>query len=121
MSDMKKRMLYKGIGLLFSTVPTAVTVISYFPLWHGEGAKSMLSGISLCLILICAVPIFRMIRGAWRTPSAPLVWFIVFLLFSALSRIAADIAVIALVGFISNLIGSLFFMLAKAEKENEEE
>ena len=26
-----------------------------------------------------------------------------------------------LVGFISNLIGSLFFMLAKAEKENEEE
>jgi hypothetical protein len=62
------------------------------------------------------VPIFRAIKRALASPSAPLLWLVIFLLFLSLSRIADDITVIAFVGFVSNLCGALFFRLAKGSE-----
>ena len=116
MSDTKRK-LFKLAGLIISTLPPLLAVLSYFPIWRERGAEAMLSGLSLCLIMMTAIPIFRAIKTAFKSPSAPIVWFMVFLLFFALSKIADDITVIAFVGFISNLIGALFFTVAKKEKK----
>ena len=48
-----------------------------------------------------------------RSPSTHTMWFIVFAVFFLLSKIADEITVISFVGFTTNLIGSLFFKLAK--------
>jgi hypothetical protein len=40
-------------------------------------------------------------------------WFILFVIFFLLSKIAHEVTVISFVGFITNLIGTLLFNLAK--------
>lgn len=121
MTDLKKRLFFNTLGLIFSTLPPFFAVLSYFPIWRERGAEAVLSGLSLCLILICAVPLIRTVKKALCSPSAPLIWFFVFILFFALSRIAEDITVIAFVGFISNLFGAIFFAIARRSQRGENE
>lgn len=124
MYDTKKQLILRILGLIISVIPPAIAVISFFPIWREGGAEVMLSGLALCLLLISAIPLFRTVKSVLRSPSAPIIWFIVFILFFALSKIADDITVIAFVGFVSNLIGAIFFNLAKKcgrIKENEKQ
>ena len=118
----KRRLVFSFLGLLISVVPTMLAVLSYFPVWQERGGGAMLSGFTLCLFLISALPAIRLFKRIFESPSAPLLWFIAFLLFSALSRIAREMTVISFVGFTSNLIGAYFFTMArKVVKRNENE
>ena len=112
----KKAILFRAIGLILSVGAPAICVLAYFPLWRDRGPTATLSGISLFLLVICSIPILRAIKSALRSPSAPIIWFIVFIAFFSLSRIADDVTVIAFTGFISNLIGAIFFCLARKEE-----
>ena len=120
MYNSEKGLLLKLLGLIFSTVPPIIAVISYFPIWKTKGAGEVLSGLALILILVSAIPIFRAIKRLLRSPSAPLIWLFIFIAFSLLSRIAEEVTVISFVGFISNLLGSLFFYLSRKGKENKQ-
>lgn len=112
-----KRALLRLLALLISTVPVAVAVISYFPLWRGEGAASVISGFSALLLALCALPLFRYVRDRLRSPSAHVMWLIIFLIFFTLSRIADEMSVISLVGFVSNLIASFIFRRTEDKRE----
>ena len=120
MSDKKltlnpKRIVLRVLGLLFSTVPVVAATLLYFPLWRERGGAAALSGGVLLLLILSAAPLFRFIREHLRSPSVTLLWLLIFLLFFALSNIAAEMTVIAFVGFIGNLIGSGLFLLARLE------
>ena len=121
MIDKRKSLIFGIIGLIFSTLPPLFATLSFFPIWKERGPEAMLSGLSLCLILISAVPIIRAVKRAVSAPSAPLLWFFLFVLFFLLSRIADDITVIAFVGFISNLIGALFFSISRKYGDKRDE
>lgn len=101
------------IGLVFCTVPVAAATLSYFPLWASRGAEAVLSGLALILILASLLPVFRAFRRLLRSPAVYTLWLIAFLLFFALSRIAEDLTVICFVGFVGNLIGAVFFKIAR--------
>ena len=116
--DPTGRLLFNALGLIFSVIPVAVAIFSYFPLWLGREDASILSGIALLLFAAALIPLYRYVRDALRSASAPLMWFIIFLTFLILSRIADEITVISFVGFLGNLAGSVFFRIAK-EKKNE--
>jgi Co/Zn/Cd efflux system component len=47
-------------------------------------------------------------------------WFISFLLFFSLSKIAEEMTVISFIGFTSNLIGAFFFKLGDRANTGEE-
>ena len=101
------------IGALISACPPILATLLYFPLWQRAGSGASISGISLLLLLIAFTPIMRILKRIFASPSAPLVWFCIFIAFYLLSRIANEVTVIAFVGFISNLIGSFIFNLSK--------
>ena len=107
------RILFNLLGILFSTLPPLFATLSYFPLWHGMGGGAILSGVSVLLLLLCFTPLFRFIKERIGTPSAPVIWLTVFITFFVLAEIAEEIKVIAFIGFVGNLIGALFFRLAK--------
>ncbi len=119
MNERNRTVIFKLIGLAISTVLPLSAVITYFPLWKERGAATMVSGISLCLILVSIIPIVRYLKYALKSPSATTVWFVLFVLFFFLSRIAEDMTVISMIGFISNLVGSFFFYLAKSKEEKK--
>lgn len=113
-----RRLLFNALGLFFSVIPVAVSIFSYFPLWIAREDASILSGISLVLAAMALVPCFRYVKEAMRTASAPVMWLALFIVFLLLSKIANEITVIAFVGFVGNLVGAVFFRLAR-DKGND--
>lgn len=109
----KKSLIFRALGVAFSTLPPLFAVLSYFPLWKERGSEVMVSGLCLFMILISVVPLIRAVKSLLKSPSAPFIWFLIFLVFFSLSKIADDITVISFIGFISNLIGAFFFSLAR--------
>lgn len=108
-----KRLLFNTLGVSICVIPVAVTIFSYFPLWIGREDASILSGVSLLLIGVALVPLFTYFRQILKSASAPVMWFILFVTFFLLSKIADEVTVISFVGLTTNLIGTLLFKLAK--------
>lgn len=120
--DKLKRLVFSVLGLLFCTLPVTLCVLKYFPVWVARGGETVFSAFTLVLILISAVPLFSFMKRVLRSPSAYKIWLILFIIFFLMSNIADEMAVISFVGFISNLIGALFFRFAansKARDKNE--
>lgn len=65
------------------------------------------------MLVICFIPLYKMIIRWLHSFSSYIMWLFLFLLFLGLSRIADQMTVISFVGFVSNLIGSFFFAAAK--------
>ncbi len=112
-----RRSLMRLIGILLSVIPPAAATLLYFPLWRDEGALSVVSGFTVLLLTLAAVPLFRYIRERFKTPSAHVMWLILFLIFFALSKIADEMTVISFVGFVSNFAASFFFRRGRDEVE----
>ena len=110
------------IGLIFCTVPPVAATLLYFPLWKERGAADSLCGFTLLLILLSLLPLIKTLRGIFHSPSSHTLWFVAFLVFFLLSKIADEVTVISFAGFIGNLIGAALFYLAKRGDglENEE-
>ncbi len=116
-----KRVLIKSLGIGICVIPVFSAILSYFPLWIKKADSCALSGFALCLILMALVPFYRQLLGVLKSPAAYTLWFITFIIFFFLSRIAKEMTVIAFVGFISNLLGALIFKLADKHEKDEEE
>ena len=115
---MMKKTVFNLAGLTLSTVPVAICILLYFPVWRERGIVATLSGFTLLLLALAAVPLINIIKRALKSPSAPIMWLGVFIVFLTLSSIADEMTVVAFVGFVSNLIGTVFFRLAEG-KRNE--
>ena len=105
------------IGLAVCTLPVIFAALSYFPEWIHRGDGSVISGCFLLITVLGAAPIFKALRMLFRSPASYLMWLVAFLLFFSLEKIAHEMTVISLIGFISNLIGACIFKLASSGKE----
>ena len=111
--------IFTLLGLITSVLPVTLSVILYFPLWCERGGQTLLSAFALALIFVAAIPLFRLIKSALRSPASYTVWLILFVLFFLLSKIASEMVVISFVGFVSNLVGAIFFRLGGREKKED--
>lgn len=116
----KRRALFTLLGLLFSILPPLLVTLSYFPLFRAAGAGALLSGTALLLLLLCALPLLRLIARRLASPSVWQLWLLAFILFFLLSRIARQVTVISFYGFLGNLIGSFFFRKGASPHEREQ-
>lgn len=113
-----RRLLLNALGIFFSVIPVTVSIFSYFPLWIAREDASVLSGFTLVLLLLALVPCYKYFKAALQSASAPFLWFIIFIAFMLLSQIANEVTVISFVGFIGNVIGAIFFRIARAESND---
>ena len=100
------------IALTLATGAPLITVLFYFPVWEKQGVSGMISGFTLFLFILVSVPLLKYVAERLRSASAPIMWLFILLIFFSLSKIADQMTVISLVGFISNLIAALIFRLA---------
>lgn len=103
-------------GFALCILPPAICTLSYFPLWEASGFESCIAGGTALLMVLCAIPIWKLLKKALASYSSYLIWLLLFLIFLALSNIATQMTVISLVGFIGNLLGAVCFHIAKRIK-----
>lgn len=100
-------------GFLLCILPPAVCTLMYFPLWKAVGYESCIAGGTALLLALCAIPLYKLIKRFFTSYSSYMIWLILFLLFLGLSKIADQMTVISLVGFIGNLLGAVCFYIAR--------
>ena len=118
-SNLTKRILLTALGAILSVVPPMLAVLAYFPAWVAEGGEHVLSGFTAFLIIIAALPLYRVLKKLLASPSAWVMWMIAFVIFLLLSNIAEEMTVISFVGLISNIAGALIFKLRGKYKDDE--
>ena len=114
---MVKSIFLRVIGLVLCVIPVTVSILCYFPAWRAEGGEVLLSGATLLLLCMAAVPLYKLISAKLRSPAAYTLWLIAFILFFLLSNIAQEMVVISFTGFIGNLLGAIAFKLAGGKNE----
>ena len=117
---MKRKILRACAMVIDVGAPLAATV-SQFPIWIERSAGATVSGIFILFAILSAVPLFKRFRALMKSPSAPLMWGMIFGFLMALHTIIEEMLIISFVGLISNAIGWGFFKLAGTEKNKEEQ
>ena len=112
-------MTLKVSALLLSCAPPIAATLSYFPVFRKGGAVALISGFTLLLLLISISPIIKLLKRFFASPTMTGVWFIIFILFFALSKIAEEMVVISLVGYLGNLSASILWRIAEGRKREE--
>ena len=108
------------LGFSLCIVPPLACTLSYFPLWKNAGYEHCIAGGSALLIVICFFPLLKFIGRVISSYSSYVAWLLCFILFFALSRIADQMTVISMVGFIGNLLGAICFKLARRSTNERE-
>ena len=99
------------LGFSLCILPPAICTLSYFPLWKSVGYESCIAGGTALVLALTIIPIYKLIRQRLTSFSSYIMWLFLFLLFFGMSKIAAQMTVISLVGFIGNLLGAICFRL----------
>lgn len=108
----RKKLILRAAGALAATVPPAAATLAYFPLWMARGGEYVLSGLALTLLILSVLPLRNAVKKYLRSPSVTLVWFLSFILFFALSKIAEQVTIISFFGLVGNLACTLLYKLA---------
>lgn len=125
---MNNKLKYNGLtalGALLCIAPPSVATLCYFPLWVEKSSSATISGLSLILILISIIPLFRIIKEHIASPSITLIWVIVGVFCITFKAIINQILVISFVGALSSIAGTIVFNARPkedkqgAEKEKE--
>lgn len=111
-------LLLNALGLLFSILPPALAILFYFPVWVNKGGEYVLSGIAVLLMIIAFVPLFKLLKKAFETPSGYAIWLLIFVVFLTVSRISSEMITVSFIGFIGNLIGAILFKIARRYRGN---
>lgn len=85
--------------------PLAAT-ITQFPVWVDRSAGATVSGLFVLFAFLSAIPFFKQIKAYFKSPSAWVMWCIIFVSLLALRAIIDEIVIICLVGVIANMIGA---------------
>ena len=113
------RLALRILGLVLSVLPPAIATLEFFPLWLTEG-RTTLSALSLVLLLLSAIPIFRILKKHLRSPAPWMLWLILWLGLRAFLPIAAAIETIAFISFPTSILGAVCFRLAKRREGKKE-
>lgn len=107
---MQKKAFFKFLGFAFSVLPPLIATIDQFPLMTAAGKLSVLA---LVALVLCCIPFVKHLKKLLASPSAWMMWGIVFLLCVMARAIVDEFYVISMLGLVGSLIGAGFFYLAK--------
>ena len=104
-------------GLCCCILPPAICTLAYFPLWKEAGGGAVIAGGCALILVLCAMPLYKLLHSALRSSASYIIWLVAFLTFFALSRIADQMTVISFAGLVGNLVGAILFKLGGQRNE----
>lgn len=124
MTNATKKKVLKGVAIAIDVgVPLAAT-LSQFPIWINRDSASTISGLFLIFAALSCIPFYRQIKAYMKSPSATVLWTVMFLIFTLLENIASEIKVVCFFGAIANYLGTLLYTIGEniiIREDTEEE
>lgn len=106
MRNATKGRIIKGGALMIDVgVPLAAT-LSQFPVWVEESAEASVSGLFIVFAFISCLPFLKQIRAYLKSPSAWVVWVVLFVAMIALRSIIDQMIVVCFAGAVANVAGA---------------
>ncbi|MBO7169615.1 MAG: hypothetical protein J6W28_00380 [Clostridia bacterium] len=110
---MTKRKAFLWVaGMACSVLPPALATLNLFPLMTTAGKVSAVAVILLALSLI---PLFKHVKRILASPSAWILWGILFALSAVTRAFIDEFYMIAMLGFVGSAVGAVFFRLARGK------
>lgn len=108
------RKLLKLFALVFCVAPPAAVTLFFFPVWYAENQfEIVIPAAAVLCFCFCAIPLVKWMGSKLKTPSAWMVWVIMFLVLFALEKIIARMVIISFVGALGNIIGAALWKIAE--------
>ena len=120
-SQLSKARWAKALGYLLCVAPPLLAANEHFPLWLAEGEKTAFSFLGVVVLFLCAIPLWRGIKTALRSPSAWQVWLMLLILLYTTKSIADGLIAVSVVALPSSILGALCFRYAKHLSETPPE
>lgn len=113
--------IFKVLAIGIDVGVPLVATLTQFPLWIKQSSEATMSG--LCLVLIClsVLPFLKQLKEYFKSPSAWVIWGLIFLLLFLLRSIIDQILIVAFAGFIANVVGAGLFAIGNSIYNKDEE
>lgn len=120
MKNTTKGAIVKTVALAIDVgVPLAAT-LTQFPLWVEHSAEATMSGLCLVLLGLSVIPFLKQLKEYFKSPSAWVVWGIIFVLLLMLKNIINQILIVSFAGLVANVIGAVIYNIGKSISERKE-
>ena len=91
-------------------------------MWVDRSAGATVSGLFVLFAFLSAIPFFKQIKAYFKSPSAWVMWCIIFVALIALWAIIDEIIVICAIGALANVIGAGVYKIGdKYDSPNEQD
>lgn len=90
--------------------PLAATA-TQFPVWVEKSSEATISGLFLLFALISMLPFINQIKEWMKSPSVPVLWCVMFVLFVLLRNIIDEMLAVCFFGMTANLIGAVIYKI----------
>ena len=101
-------------GYVLCIVPALVSSLEHFPIWLSDRAQA-LSLFGVLVLLLAVLPLWKTVKQVLKSPSAWMVWVLLWLFLSLFRNIIDGLIAVALVAFPSSMLGALCFYLARRQ------
>lgn len=111
MQKTTKGKIIKFSALVLDVGAPLAATISQFPVWVNRSAGATISGMFVIFAFLSAIPFIREIKAYFKSPSAWIMWIIIFVALAALRAIIDEIIVICAIGALANVIGAAVYKI----------
>lgn len=120
MKNSTKGAIIKTVAIGIDVGVPLVATLTQFPLWIENSAEATMSGLCLVLLGLSAIPFFKQLKEYFKSPSAWVVWGVIFGVLILMRSIIDQIAVVAFYGFCANCVGAGLYHLGKNVGQKKE-
>ena len=119
MTNSVKGRILKATALVIDTVVPLIVTVSNFPIWIDKSADATVSGVCisgvfLVIALFCLIPALRQFVMTMKTPSVPVLWGVLLVIFLCIRSIIDQMVVVLFVGTIANIVGAILYNIGKS-------
>ncbi len=120
MKNSTKGAIIKTVALGIDVGVPIVATLTQFPLWVEQSAEATMSGLCMVLLGISILPFLKQLKEYFKSPSAWVVWGIIFAILLLLRNIIDQILIVSFAGLVSNGIGAAIYNAGKIIGDKED-
>lgn len=120
MKNATKGKIIKTVALCIDVGVPLIATLTQFPLWIEKSAEATMSGFCLVLMLLSALPFLKQLKEYFKSPSAWVVWAIIFVVMLVLHNIIGQMLIVSFAGAIANILGAGLYALGRYIGEKED-